>query len=74
MKFHFRLLFIKLSLLRIIIIEQFDCSNTWKLINNSSKIITDSYWKTVDVNSYQSDSDIDLTNYLLKYNRPIDNL
>ena len=47
------------------------CSEIWHLLDNLPKNIRDQYWKTVDVNTYQSDSDIDLIHYLLKYNRPV---
>ncbi len=47
------------------------CSEIWHLLNNLPKNIRDQYWETVDINPYQSDSDIDLIHYLLKYNRPV---
>ncbi len=46
-------------------------SEIWNIINKQSQNIKASYWKTVDINPYMSDSDIDLINCLLKYNRPI---
>lgn len=53
-------------------LKQLPCvSDVWHLIDSLSQNIKNIYWKTIDINPYQSDSDLELINYLLKYNRPI---
>ena len=46
-------------------------SEIWHLIDTLPKEVKDNYWANVDVRPYQSDSDLELINYFLKYNRPV---
>ena len=58
--------------LQILLFKQLPCnSEIWHILDTLNKNIKDSYWKTVNINPYQNDSELELINYLLGYGRPI---